>query len=211
LSLKNKRILITAGPTWVAIDKVRVISNIATGETGILLAEKLSQVGAQVTLILGPVVSCCLNKKIRVLNFKFFEELEDRLTKELSAARYDILIHSAAVSDYRPRKTVKGKIKSDLKEWDLRLIRTPKLIDRVKKIAPSIFLVGFKFEPDTDKERLIASAKKLGQHAKADLIIANTRKGNNYQAYIINRDKISGVIRNKADLAKRLIKHLGKI
>jgi phosphopantothenoylcysteine synthetase/decarboxylase len=211
MNLKNKRILITAGPTWVAIDKVRVISNVATGETGILLAEKLSRAGAQVTLILGPVASCCLDKKNRILNFKFFEELQDKLAKELSTGRYDVLIHSAAVSDYRPRKTVKGKIKSDLKDWDLKLVRTPKLIDRVKKIAPSIFLVAFKFEPDTDKERLLASAKKLGRHAKADLIIANTQKGNNYQAYMISRDKISGVIRNKANLAKNLIKHLEKI
>ena len=57
MSLKNKRILITAGPTWVAIDSVRVISNIATGETGILLAKRLSLQGAKVTLALGP--SCC--------------------------------------------------------------------------------------------------------------------------------------------------------
>ena len=52
--LKNKKVLITAGPTWVPIDNVRVISNTATGETGILLSEKLKNLGAKVTLLLGP-------------------------------------------------------------------------------------------------------------------------------------------------------------
>jgi len=81
--LATKSVLITAGPTWVAIDSVRVISNTATGETGTLLAERFAQQGAKVTLLLGPVSNCCLNKKIRVINFKFFDELRDKLIREL--------------------------------------------------------------------------------------------------------------------------------
>jgi phosphopantothenoylcysteine synthetase/decarboxylase len=208
MKLKNKKVLITAGPTWCAIDKVRVISNIATGETGILLAEKLNKLGAEVTLILGPVRISCLHKKIEVLSFRFFSELKDRLETELSARRYDILIHSAAVSDYQPLRVFGGKIKSDLKEWGLKLVRTPKLIDRIKKIAPYIFLVGFKFQPAAAKNVLIAQARRLIRQVKADLIVANALKHGGYQAYIVDREGISTAIRDKKSLADRLIKYL---
>ncbi|MBU2221207.1 MAG: phosphopantothenoylcysteine decarboxylase, partial [Candidatus Omnitrophica bacterium] len=69
MSLRNKRILITAGPTWIAIDKVRVISNTATGATGKLLANQFSNKGAKVTLLINAENKCCLNKKIRILPF----------------------------------------------------------------------------------------------------------------------------------------------
>ena len=73
MNLRKLRVLITAGPTWVAIDNVRVISNIATGETGKILAEKLASMGAKVTLLIGPGDLCCLKKNIRLIRFKFFE------------------------------------------------------------------------------------------------------------------------------------------
>ena len=69
--LKNKNILITAGPTWVPIDRVRVISNIATGKTGILLAKSANKLGAKVTLVLGPVGEVGLEKEINVKRFYF--------------------------------------------------------------------------------------------------------------------------------------------
>ena len=98
-----KKVLITAGPTWVAIDKVRVISNIASGETGILLADKLSEQGAKVTLVLGPGndKNGIQNSRIKIIRFSFFEELRQALKKELKASRYDFIIHSAAVSGFR--------------------------------------------------------------------------------------------------------------
>jgi phosphopantothenoylcysteine decarboxylase/phosphopantothenate--cysteine ligase len=210
MSLKNKRVLITAGPTWVAIDDVRVISNIATGETGILLANKLTDLDVLTTLVLGPVGACCLDKSIKLIRFRFFEELKNKLAKELAANRYDVVIHSAAVSDYRPGKKVKGKIKSDLKECKLKLIRTPKLIDLIKKISPSAFLVGFKFEMDPSKGNLIRSAERLLNQAQLDCVVANTTKENKYQAYIVGRNKVSSLIRNKKELTRRLIKVIQK-
>ena len=110
MNLKNKRILITAGPTWVAIDKVRVISNIASGKTGVILAEKLNNCGAKVTLLMGPGECCCLNKKIRLVRFKFFADLKQTITRELKSNKYDVIIHSAAVSDYRVENVYSGKI-----------------------------------------------------------------------------------------------------
>ena len=98
MNFKNKHILITAGPTWVPIDSVRVISNIATGQTGISLANQFSSLGAKVTLLLGPQAnSIQINNDIKVINFKFFDELKQLLAKELKSKQLDLIIHSAAV------------------------------------------------------------------------------------------------------------------
>lgn len=208
MNLKNKRILITAGPTWVPIDNVRVISNTATGETGILLAQKLKNLGAKVTLLLGPVGNCCLDKNIRLVRFRFFDELKNKLINELSSKRYDIGIHSAAVPDYKPLKIYSCKIKSGIKNWKINLVPTIKIIDLIKKINRSLFLVGFKFEPEAQKNKLIKKAKNLMSRANLDLVVANTIKNNRYWAYIVNHHRIYGPIINKKNLVKELIKSI---
>jgi len=208
MSLKNKRILITAGPTWVSIDSVRVIGNIATGETGILLAEKLQNFGARVTLLLGPVETCCLNKKIRLIHFKFFDELRRIIAKELTSKKYDIVIQTAAVSDYRPQISFKQKVKSGIKQWRLNLVPTPKIIDLIKKVDRIIYLVGFKFEPEASRKILIDKTRSLMNRTKLDLAVANTIGKNGYQAYIVSQNRIQGPMRNKKDLVQKLIKVL---
>lgn len=208
--VKNKKILITSGPTWVPIDSVRVISNIATGETGVLLAEKLQCLGAKVTLLLGAVGACCLNKKIRLIRFKFFDELKNIIIKELNSKKYNIVIHSAAVSDYRPIKIYKQKVKSGMKKWCMDLVPTEKIIDLFKKIDQNIFLVGFKFEPNTNKEKLIRNARVLIQRARLNLAVANTISQGKYKAYILGREGINGPFLNRDYLIRDLIKALGE-
>jgi phosphopantothenoylcysteine decarboxylase/phosphopantothenate--cysteine ligase len=206
MSLENKRILITAGPTWVPIDSVRVISNIATGTTGILLAEKLQTQGAKVTLLLGPQEACCLNKRIRLIRFNFFNELKNIISKELKSKKYDVMIHSAAVSDYRPKISYRHKVKSGIKHWKLNLTPTPKIIDLIKKIYRSLFLVGFKFEPQATKKMLIEETKSLISRAKLDLAVANTIHKSKYRAYIINNyNQTYGPLLNKKILVEKLI------
>lgn len=206
MSLKNKRILITAGPTWVSIDKVRVISNIATGKTGVLLAERLQNLGAEVTLLFGPTEAYGLSKKIRLIRFKFFDELKEIIKKELGQKKYDIVIQTAAVSDYKPIKAYSHKIKSGIKSWQLNLVPTEKIIDLIKKIDHSIFLVGFKFEPEIEKHKLIENTKILIRRSNLDLAVANTINKNRYEAYIINKNKIYGTFQNRKVLTIRLIK-----
>jgi len=248
MSLKNKRILITAGPTWVPIDTVRVISNIATGQTGILLAEKLRSLGAKVTLLLGPVPNvvflhsvssgsraevsasrrdastssfireretkaktafgieaCYLNKKIKLIRFQSFGELKNLIIKELKYEQYDIVIHSAAVSDYKPSKVYSGKIKSGIKNLRLSLAPTEKIIDLLKRIDNSITLVGFKFEPQARKDILIKKTRELMRQANLDLAVANTIDKNKYRAYILDNYNCSyGPVFNKKDLVTKL-------
>jgi phosphopantothenoylcysteine decarboxylase/phosphopantothenate--cysteine ligase len=207
-NLKDKRVLITAGPTWVKIDGVRVISNIATGSTGILLAKVLSQLGAKVTLLLGPTGICNVNKKIRLLRFSYFNELKDLLEKELRSKKYDLAIHTAAVSDYKPRFTQSGKIKSGLKELAIKLTPTFKIISIFKKIQPLICLVGFKFEPNTTRKKLAREAQQLIINTQADLVVANTLKNNRYIAYLVTGNRISAPIFSKEGTAKNLIRAL---
>lgn len=210
MTLKNKRVLITAGPTWVPIDSVRVISNIATGETGILLAEKLQRLGAKVTLLLGHAEVCCLDKKINLIRFKFFDELKNIITKELKSKKYDIIVHSAAVSDYKPIKIYTHKIKSGIKGWQFNLVPTEKIIDLIKKIDANIFLVGFKFEPNANKEKLIKNTEVLMRRSRLNMAVANTINRERYKAYIVNNDKIDGPFLNRDYLTRGLIKALGE-
>lgn len=199
--LKNKKVLITAGPTWVKIDDVRVISNIATGETGILLAKKLRESGACVTLILGQSNICCLPVRIKVIHFKFFEELKDAVKRQLRKNKYDIIIHSAAVSDFRPGQVNKGKIDSGCLKV-LKLTPLPKIIGSIKALAPKAFLIMFKLEPRLKGQALIKKAIVSLQQAGANLVVACTL--NPYRAFIIDRAGNKTLVRSKADLARKL-------
>jgi len=207
--LKNKKILITAGPTWVAIDSVRVISNIATGETGILLAQALSKLGARVTLLLGPGQACCIGNKIKLIRYKFFSELKEAITKELKARHYDIFIHSAAVSDYAPRKIYSQKVKSGIRNWQLALKPTEKIINLIKRTDRSLLVVGFKFQPQAKKGLLLQKAKELICQANLDLVVANTVSHGKYQAYIIDSlNRVRSTSSNKKNLVLNLIRVL---
>ncbi|MDD3087192.1 MAG: phosphopantothenoylcysteine decarboxylase [Candidatus Omnitrophica bacterium] len=206
INLKGKKVIITAGPTWVRIDSVRVISNIASGETGILLAEKFNKLGAKVTLLLGPVGRVILGSRIKVVNFKFFEDLRALLTKELRLKKYDIALHSAAVSDYRPAVVVSKKINSGLRNLKISLGPTPKIIDIFKKIQPDIFLVGFKFEPHASRPQLLKESQKQIVASGADLVVANTTAAKGYAAYLVYGDNCRGPFFTKAAMVTGLTK-----
>lgn len=203
--LKNKKILITAGPTWVPIDSVRVISNIASGETGILLAEKLNNLGAKVTLLMGPGRVCCLNKKIRLIPFSFFDELRSKLRKELQSRSYDIIIHSAAVSDFKTQRLIKGKLNSD-KTYNLRLLPLPKIIQDIRRLARVAKIVMFKLEQNISDKALIERAKIAQIKANAHLVVAN--RLDPYRAFIIDRKGKTISVKSKNDLAIKLTKIL---
>ena len=204
-NLKNKKILITAGPTWVPIDSVRVISNVASGETGILLAERFRRLHAKVTLILGPVGSCRLNKKIKVFRFCFFKELKMMVRKELLSQRYDFIIHSAAVADFRPETRTNGKLSSN-KNHTLKLLMLPKIVRQMRKLAPKTKLIMFKLEPGISVSSLLKKAKVTMAKTKADFIVANTITP--YRVFIIDNTGRSIKVKSKIDLSNKLIKIL---
>jgi len=221
-NLRGKNILISAGPTWVALDAVRVISNTASGETGILLAHVFARAGAQVTLLLGPgwfdapsfrsgLLTIEGQKRVRVLRFSFFEELALLLDRQLHESLYDCVVHAAAVSDFAPLRVSAGKISSKRAALVVRLVPTPKLIDCIKRISPLTFLVGFKYVPEAADLVLRREAKSLLRQSCADLVVANTLRGNRYRAHVIDAlGRVRITFSKKQTMAAGLVAYVGR-
>lgn len=192
------------------IDDVRVISNTATGETGILLAKKLRQQGYKVTLLLGPVNNAGLDKKIKVKRFRFFNQLNTLLKDELKKD-YDIVIQSAAISDFAPEFSGKKKISSQCKKLKLILKPTTKIINCLRKFKPNAFLVGFKFEPRLKANRLIKKTRNLIKSANLDLAVGNNLLDKRYNAYLVNKTGSDGPFLSKPAMINSLIKLINTI
>ena len=169
--LKNKKVLITAGPTIEYIDPIRIITNQSSGKTGVLLASELISSGAKVTLVYGPGIENP-PKGAKIIKISTSKEMFNVVKKEMSK-KLDIVIMAAAVSDYTPENTSKNKIKSTKNKIKISLKKTPKIIDQIKKYQKNIFLVGFKAETNLSKKELITLAKKKMNESSADMIVAN--------------------------------------
>jgi len=202
----NPKVLITCGPTWVPIDDVRVISNVSSGEMGHLIAEAFKSNGASVTVIEGQVTHALVDKKIKIIKYRFFDELANVLKKEL-LKKYDIIVHAAAVSDFKVKGASRNKISSK-KALTLNLTATPKLIKDIKRLSPESLLVGFKLESKLSPKNIFKMVKLLFTESGCDLVVANTLK-NGYQGYIVNADgDILGKTNNKPKLAEELVELL---
>ncbi len=205
--LRQKKVLITCGPTWVPIDEMRVISNRSTGELGQRLAAGLAKSGARVTVLEGPVLQPLTVPGVRVIKYFFYDDLSRLLRLELKK-KYDAVIHAAAVSDYRLKKVFPAKLSSGRRELTLTLVPTEKLITAIKKIAPRVFLVGFKLEAARNSRGWAARAVDLIRAAGCDLVVVNSIK-NGYQAdIIISEKKILQHCRSKRELSGHLIRIL---
>jgi phosphopantothenoylcysteine synthetase/decarboxylase len=210
-SLKNKKILITAGPIWVPIDKVRVITNIFRGTLGLLISKEAIKRGAKVTLLLGPgdlSLPKKIPKNLQIIQFRFFDEFYKLIQKEISSKRYNIIVHSAAVADYEPIKPYKGKIISGQKNFLIHLKPTIKIVDQIKKWDPKVFLVKFKLEVNLNKKELIERGYKSMLSSKADLMVANDlkdMKGENQKAFIIDQKREVVFCQTKKEIAKKLL------
>jgi phosphopantothenoylcysteine decarboxylase/phosphopantothenate--cysteine ligase len=169
--LKNKKVLMTAGPTIEYIDPIRVITNQSSGKTGVLLASELISSGAKVTLVYGPGIEKP-PKGAKIIKISTSKEMLDVVKKEMSK-EFDIVIMAAAISDYTPENPSKNKIKSTKNKIKISLKKAPKIIDQIKKYQKNVFLVGFKAETNLSKNELITLAKKKMNESDADMIVAN--------------------------------------
>ena len=211
--LKNKKVLMTAGPTIEYIDPVRVITNLSSGKTGTLLASELISAGAKVTLIYGPG-NQTPSKGIKVINVTTSKEMFDATKKELKK-KFDIVIMAAAISDYTPENPSKSKIKSDKKSLIIRLKKAPKIIDLVRKYQKNALLVGFKAETNLTKIALIKSSQKKMKESGADIIVANDigkkyQKNTDYNQVLIlnNKKTISSGWKKKEKIVKIIKKEI---
>ncbi len=181
------KILITAGSTWAKIDDVRILTNRFTGKTGLYLAKGLKKKGHSVTLLINPH---CLGKirGLKVIFYRYFEEFKKELTRVMKKQRYDVIIHSAAISDYKIKSPQKGKISSG-KPMALKLVPTEKIIKQIRAKAPNSLLIQFKLEPK--QQGIIKKAYKSLKANKSDFVVANALSDmkTGYKGFIINRDK----------------------
>ncbi|MDQ0215072.1 phosphopantothenoylcysteine decarboxylase/phosphopantothenate--cysteine ligase [Oikeobacillus pervagus] len=167
--LKGKKIVITAGPTRESIDAVRFFTNHSTGKMGYALAEAARELGADVTLISGPV-SLSHPEGVEIQKVQSAEEMYQAVMQRYDQA--DIVIKSAAVADYRPKQTYDHKMKKQDGDLVVEMERTKDILKTLGEKKQHQILIGFAAETDHVGEYAM---KKL-KSKNADMIVANNIK-----------------------------------
>ena len=171
------RVLITAGPTREALDPVRYISNHSSGKMGFALAAAAAELGADVTLVSGPV-NLPTPAGVRRIDVESALQMQAAVMAEV--AQQQIVIGCAAVADYRPAEISPQKIKKSADEVTLTLVKNPDIIAEVAALAVKPFVVGFAAETrDVERYALDKMARK-----KLDMIAANdvAREGQGFNS-----------------------------
>ena len=215
-------ILVTAGNTQVPIDRVRCLTNVFTGRTGGGIALHGHDRGHAVTLLTShPEAVADLREhappadaRWRLYPYRTFDDLQERMGALVRGGGFDVIVHSAAVSDYRAagiyapaagtrfraevgsweadgggaarlEDRAAGKVKSDEPELWLRLVRAPKIVDQIRaEWGFAGVLVKFKLEVGVREERLLEVAEKSRRVSAADLMVANTLEGAHEWAFL---------------------------
>lgn len=164
--LQGKKILITAGPTREKLDPVRYITNRSSGKMGYALAEQAQQLGAQVTLISGPV-SLATPNHVNTIDVESAAEMYTQVMQHI--VDQDIMIAAAAVADYTPTTVRAEKIKKQNDQTELQLHKTKDIVASVASLTNKPFTVGFAAE--TENLEQYAQDKLI--HKNLDMIAAN--------------------------------------
>ena len=170
LPLYGKRVLITAGPTYEAIDPVRFIGNHSSGKMGCELALCAANLGAQVDLILGPSAIKVSNSSITVHNVTSGQEMYDATHSVYNSV--DVAIAAAAVADYKPAQVADEKIKKNDDSLTINLVKTKDILASMGELKKNQFLVGFALETQNEEENAL---KKLVKK-NLDAIVLNSLK-----------------------------------
>jgi phosphopantothenoylcysteine decarboxylase/phosphopantothenate--cysteine ligase len=165
-ALSGVKAVITAGPTREPLDPVRFITNRSSGKQGYALAEALTALGAEVTLVSGPV-HLETPSGVKRVDVETAKQMHDATLTALASA--DLLIGAAAVADYRAAETAPEKIKKSGETMTLKLERNPDIIADARQQYPHKFIVGFAAET----EKLAEHAREKLLRKKLDLIAAN--------------------------------------
>jgi len=169
-NLVGKKVLITAGPTWEAIDPVRGITNHSSGKMGYALAEAATYQGAAVTLISGPVDLDTPHGVHRIDLISAQDMLHAVLDR---VSDTDIFIAVAAVVDYRPANPADQKIKNNRDSISINLVKNPDILAEAAALSAHLFTVGFAAET----ENVVENAYKKLQAKNIDMIAANSIAG----------------------------------
>lgn len=170
--LRNTRILVTAGPTREYLDRVRFLTNASSGKMGVAIAREAYFRGADVTLVHGPL-STKKPHYVRSINVTTTEEMLDAVLSEVKSREYDAIVLAAAPADFRFKKSVEGKIKSEAGSLTAELEATPKISLNVRKEFSGL-LVGFAAEvAEGEVSKLVELALEKLDKRGFDIIVAN--------------------------------------
>ncbi len=168
LPLSGKKILITAGPTYEAIDPVRFIGNHSSGKMGYAIADEAVRLGADVILISGPTHLPVNNSGIKLIRVQTAEEMYEQC--HLYFETIDVAIAAAAVADYKPKAVADQKIKKSESDFSIEMEKTKDILASLGKIKKQQFLIGFALETENEIEH----AKLKIQKKNLDLIVLNS-------------------------------------
>jgi phosphopantothenoylcysteine decarboxylase/phosphopantothenate--cysteine ligase len=168
LPLRGKKVLITAGPTYEAIDPVRFIGNHSSGKMGFEIAKTAANLGAEVVLISGPSNQQIQHSFIKRVDVTSAEEMYQAAHQYYKES--DIAILSAAVADYKPKNTASQKIKKTEATLEIMLAPTKDILASLGAIKKQQFLVGFALETNNEIEN---ATRKL-QRKNLDMIVLNS-------------------------------------
>jgi phosphopantothenoylcysteine decarboxylase/phosphopantothenate--cysteine ligase len=167
--LRSKKILITAGSTVEYIDPIRIVSSKASGKFGVEIAKVAYRLGADVRLIYGH--GDAMLPDLDIVRVDTSNDMYNAVLNNIKD--YDMLIMTAAVTDYKPLSSNKKIETRDNPHLTIELDATEKIIDKVKTINPRIFLVAFKALYNVSREELIDAARRKMKECNADLVFAN--------------------------------------
>ena len=168
LPLRGKKVMITAGPTYEAIDPVRFIGNHSSGKMGFEIAKAAANLGAEVCLITGPTNQTLSHSLIKIIPVTSADEMYHEAHKYFNII--DIAILAAAVADYKPKEVATQKIKKTEKTLSLELEKTKDILASLGNIKKEQYLVGFALETNNEIENAKAKLKKKN----LNLIVLNS-------------------------------------
>ena len=168
LSLQGKKVLITAGPTYEAIDPVRFIGNHSSGLMGYELAKSAANLGAEVILVSGPSKYTVDHNFIHLVKVVSADEMYDEVHKYYK--EIDIAICAAAVADYKPKIKATQKIKKKQEEFSIELVKNKDILFSLGEQKTNQFLVGFALETENEVENATGKLKRKN----LDAIVLNS-------------------------------------
>ena len=168
LPLKGKKILITAGPTYEAIDPVRFIGNHSSGKMGFDIANEAANKGAEVILVSGPTHLNVQHSSIKLIRVTSAQDMYDACHEYYN--NVDVAITAAAVADYRPKNVADQKIKKNEATFSIELEKTKDILASLGEQKKKQFLIGFALETENEIEH----AKQKIQKKNLDLIVLNS-------------------------------------
>jgi len=168
LPLKGKKVLITAGPTYEAIDPVRFIGNHSSGKMGFDIATAAANLGAEVVLVSGPTHLQIKHSLVNLIRVTSADEMYDACHQYFE--NMDVAIAAAAVADYKPKNVASQKIKKSESTFTIELEKNKDILLSLGQIKKDQFLIGFALETENE----IENAKIKIEKKNLDLIVLNS-------------------------------------